>query len=141
MPPKMVELLIPFESLIEAITHLSLADKRVLQDLLAEQIAQAEIESLVVQTEIREKRLAYQTQTIAPLDEHIEGLKHQVVSLLDALPETKLSVVVDFVQFLSEQERLNDWMSAQSQSAAYQEWIGSDNDIYDEVFADVYPTR
>jgi hypothetical protein len=25
----------------------------------------------------------------------------------------------------------------QSQSRAYQEWVGPDNDIYDEVFADV----
>ncbi len=24
---------------------------------------------------------------------------------------------------------------------AYHEWVGSDNDIYDEVFADVYPAR
>ena len=32
-------------------------------------------------------------------------------------------------------------MNAQSQSAAYQEWVGGDNDIYDEVFADAYPTR
>ena len=63
-------------------------------------------------------------------------LKRQITSLLDALPEPKLAVVFDLVQFLTERDLQAAWMSAQSQSAAYQEWIGSNNDIYDEVFAD-----
>jgi hypothetical protein len=32
-------------------------------------------------------------------------------------------------------------MNAQSQSTAYQEWVGEDNDIYDEAFANADPTR
>ena len=68
-------------------------------------------------------------------------LKHQITSLLNALPEPKLTVVFDFVQFLTERELQAAWIIAQSQSAAYQEWGGSDNDIYDEVFADAYPAR
>jgi hypothetical protein len=68
-------------------------------------------------------------------------LKRQITSLLDALPEPKLVVVFDFVQFLVERDLQAAWINAQSQSAAYQEWIGSDNDIYDEVFADAYPAR
>jgi len=40
------------------------------------------------------------------------------------------------VQFLAERELQVAWINAQSQSVAYQEWIGRDNDIYDEVFAD-----
>jgi len=63
-------------------------------------------------------------------------LKRQITSLLDTLPEPKLAVVFDLVQFLTERDLQAAWMSAQSQSAAYQEWIGSNNDIYDEVFAD-----
>lgn len=66
-------------------------------------------------------------------------LKHEITSLLEALPEPKLTVVYDFVQFLAEREVQAAWMIAQSQSAAYQEWVGSDNDIYDEVFADADP--
>jgi hypothetical protein len=66
-------------------------------------------------------------------------LKRQITSLLDALPEPKLAVIFDFVQFLAERDLQAAWLSAQSQSAAYQEWAGSDNDIYDEVFADAYP--
>jgi len=33
------------------------------------------------------------------------------------------------------------WLNAQIQSASFQEWLGSDNDIYDEVFANAVPTR
>ena len=50
-------------------------------------------------------------------------------------------IIPPFVQFLTEQERQIDWMNAQRQSAAYQEWAGSDNDIYDKIFADVHPAR
>jgi len=68
-------------------------------------------------------------------------LKRKITSLLDALPEPNLAVIFDFVQFLAERDLQAAWISAQSQSVAYQEWVGSDNDIYDEVFADAYPAR
>ncbi len=32
--------------------------------------------------------------------------------------------------------QINDNMKIQMSSFAYQEWLGSDNDIYDEVFKD-----
>lgn len=63
-------------------------------------------------------------------------LTRKITSLLNTLPEPKLAVVFDLVQFLAERDLQAAWISAQSQSTAYQEWIGSDNDIYDEVFAD-----
>lgn len=53
--------------------------------------------------------------------------------ILDTLPEPKLAVVLDFVQFLAEREQHVAWLNAQSQSTAYQEWVGSDNDIYDKL--------
>ncbi len=68
-------------------------------------------------------------------------VKYELTALLDTLPETKLAVVFDFAQFLAERESRAGWMNAQSQSVAYQEWVGRDNDIYDEVFADANPTR
>jgi len=139
MTQKTVKLLIPFESLVDSISKLSLTEKRLLWELLAEQIAQAEAETSTAQTELREAQADYQIETVPPLDEHTVELKHQVVSLLDTLSEAKLAVIFDFVQFLAEQGQEVDWMNAQSQSAAYQEWVGSDNDIYDEVFADVHP--
>jgi len=48
-----------------------------------------------------------------------------------------LAVLFDFVRFLVEREPQSAWHNAQGQSAAYQEWVGSGNDIYDQVFADV----
>ena len=71
-------------------------------------------------------------------------LKGQITTLLDTLPAPTpygVATVFDFVQFLTERERQTAWMSAQSQSAAYQEWLGRDNDVYDEVFADVASAR
>lgn len=130
MTQKMVKLLLSFESLVDSITQLSQIEKRLLWELLAEQLTQAEI---------RETHADYQVEGVVLLDEHFIELKQRVTSLLDTLPEAKLGVVFDFVQFLSEQERQIDWMNAQRQSAAYQEWTGSDNDIYDELFADAYP--
>jgi hypothetical protein len=68
-------------------------------------------------------------------------LKRRLTTLLDTLPEPKLAVVYDFAQFLAEREWRSGWMNAQSQSTAYQEWVGEDNDIYDEAFANADPTR
>ena len=59
-------------------------------------------------------------------------LKHCITSLLDTLPESQLAVVFDFMQFLRESDLPPVWMNAHRQSAAYQEWVGSENDIYDE---------
>jgi hypothetical protein len=56
-------------------------------------------------------------------------LKDKITSLLDALPEAKLAVAFDFVQFLAERELQMAWLNAQSQSAAYQQWLGSDIDF------------
>jgi len=53
----------------------------------------------------------------------------------------ELAVVFDFVQFLAERESQAAWISAQSQSAVYHEWVSSDDDIYDEVFADANSAR
>lgn len=92
-------------------------------------------------TQIREARPAYQIETEPLPAQTAVDLKRQVVFLLDRLPETKLAVIVDFVQFLAEQEQQLDWINAQKESAAYQEWVSPDNDIYDEVFADVNPPR
>lgn len=132
MTQKMVKQFIPFESLIDSLKELDPADKHVLWELLNEQIAQLEI---------REARPAYEIEAELSLSQNAVELKRQVVFLLDTLPETKLAVIVDFVQFLAEQEQQLDWMNAQKESAAYQEWVSPDNDIYDEVFADVNPAR
>jgi hypothetical protein len=121
MAQKMVKVSIPFEALVASIANLSLTEKHLLGESLAE---------------LRETRADYQAEIAPLLDETVVELKRQVASLLDTLPETKLAVVFDFVRFLTEQEQQLDWLNIQSQSVTYQEWIGNDNDIYDEIFAE-----
>lgn len=145
MTQKAVNFLIPFKTLLEAISGLSLEEKRHLWQLLGEQIAKTEAQTKeqtsTAQTEIQEAGVAYQTGDDVSIDEHTTRLRHEIMSLLDILPESRLAVVFDLVHFLTERESQIAWMNAQSQATAYQEWVGSNNDIYDEVFGDVYPTR
>ena len=37
----------------------------------------------------------------------------------------------------AERKAMTDFLQMQMQSASYQEWIGEENDVYDQVFADV----
>jgi len=67
----------------------------------------------------------------------VAQLQQEITSMLPNLPEPKLAAVSEFVRFLIERETQTTWFNAQSQSRAYQEWVGPDNDIYDQVFADV----
>ena len=66
-------------------------------------------------------------------------MKKQIYNLVDTLSIPQLILVYEFVQFVAQREN-TPWMDAQLRSSAYQEWVGSENDIYDEVFADVVPT-
>jgi hypothetical protein len=66
----------------------------------------------------------------------VAQLQQEITSLIPMLPEPELTVVFDFVRSLVEREPQTAWLNAQKQSRAYQEWVGSDNDIYDQVFAD-----
>ena len=68
-------------------------------------------------------------------------LKDKLATLVDTLPEPKVRAVLDFAQFLAEREVHAAWMSAQNQSTAYREWVSSENDVYDEAFADDVSTR
>ncbi len=70
-----VKLSIPFEALIESVRELGLKEKRLLWELLDEQMAQAE-ESLweqdpIVQAQIQEARVAYQTGDYVTIDEYV----------------------------------------------------------------------
>ncbi len=64
-------------------------------------------------------------------------MKQQVYALIDTLPATTLTFILDLLQFLMERETATDFMEMQMQSDAYREWVGEENDVYDQVFADV----
>ncbi len=75
MPPATVKLHIPFEALIASIRELALEEKRLLWDLLDEQIAQVEEDAWeqdpAVRAEIQEARVAYQAGDYVTIDEYV----------------------------------------------------------------------
>ncbi len=64
-------------------------------------------------------------------------MKEKISELVDILPEAKIGVLLDFLEFLYDREKASDLLSMQMQSDAYQEWVNDENDIYDQVFANV----
>jgi hypothetical protein len=62
-------------------------------------------------------------------------VKERVHAIIEALPDDELMTLFDFAQYLADREAHGSLLQAQMQSSAYQEWVGEDNDIYDEVFA------
>lgn len=82
MEKESVELLIPFESLIDCVEKLSLKEKIHLWELLDEQLSQIEEEILEkdpsIQTEIQEARDAYKTGDYITIDEYIAQQQNKV---------------------------------------------------------------
>jgi hypothetical protein len=70
-----VQLQIPFEALVDAISSLGLEEKRRLWQLLDEEITQAEEDFLeedpTIKAEIQEARTAYQTGDYQTIEEYI----------------------------------------------------------------------
>jgi len=75
MPQATVRLSISFESLVKSVRELGLKEKRLLWELLDEQMAQVEEElweqDAAAQAEIREARAAYQAGDYVTIDEYI----------------------------------------------------------------------
>ena len=76
MTQENVQLVIPFQALVDCIAGLNLDDKRRLWELLNEEIVQVEErlweQDPEIQTEIREARAAYQTGDYVTIDEYID---------------------------------------------------------------------
>jgi hypothetical protein len=68
-------------------------------------------------------------------------LKQQFEEIVNALSESKLKVVIDFASYLRDREMSEELLRIQMNSTAYQDWISSDNDIYDEVFRDDFTQK
>ena len=75
MPQTAVRLSIPFESLVKSVRELGLKEKRLLWELLDEQMAQIEEDlwerDTAVRPEIQEARAAYQAGDYVTIDEYI----------------------------------------------------------------------
>lgn len=57
-------------------------------------------------------------------------------TIIRILPDVKLNAVMDFANYLIEREEAAEFLKIQTNSKAYQEWLGSENDIYDDLFKD-----
>jgi hypothetical protein len=66
----------------------------------------------------------------------VEDGKMKVLEIIQHLPESKLTTVIDFVSYLRDREESKDLWRMQMSSKAYQDWLSPENDIYDEVFKD-----
>ena len=63
-------------------------------------------------------------------------LKQKFEEIIKELPKSKLEAVIDFASYLRSREASEELSGMQMNSKAYQEWVSSENDIYDEVFKD-----
>lgn len=61
-------------------------------------------------------------------------LKQQFDEIIEFLPETKIKAIFDFACYLRDKEINDALLQMQMTSEAYQEWLSSENDIYDEIF-------
>jgi hypothetical protein len=62
--------------------------------------------------------------------------KKRISLLVDELPERKLEVLYELARFLQSRRsrESQELFRMQMSSAAYQEWVSAENDVYDEVF-------
>lgn len=64
----------------------------------------------------------------------ISDIRQQLEEILETLPENKLEAVLDFASYIKEAEQIEDFLKMQMGSSAYEDWLSSENDVYDEVF-------
>jgi hypothetical protein len=98
MAHETVKLLIPFQTLIDSISALSLEDKRHLWELLDEQMAQIEEElweqDPKAQAEIREARAAYEAGDYVTIDEYVAE-QEKNVDIVEMYTEVELQLAVE----------------------------------------------
>lgn len=63
-------------------------------------------------------------------------IKQHLVEIIDSIPENKLEALLDFASYLKEKGQAEDFLAMERGSKAYQDWLSSENDIYDQVFKD-----
>ena len=70
--------------------------------------------------------------------ENMSILEYQLEfeNIAKLLPENKLSVIIDFANYLKEKVEEETPIEIQRTSNAYQEWLSNENNIYDELFKD-----
>ncbi len=62
--------------------------------------------------------------------------QEKITEMTKTLPETKMNAVIDFISDLIKEDEIQNFLNIQKTSNTYQEWLSSENDIYDELFKD-----
>jgi hypothetical protein len=66
------------------------------------------------------------------------NIRQKLEHVLENLNNEQLSTLLDFAVFLKSKEKATTPMV---ESQAYEQWLSTENDIYDELFADEISTR
>jgi hypothetical protein len=64
------------------------------------------------------------------------SLRQDITALIEQLTDEQIAILLPLVQSMKD----NPGFSIES-SQAYQDWLSSENDIYDEIFADELAAR
>ena len=68
----------------------------------------------------------------------MSNIRQEILNLIGQLSDEQLSVLLPLI--ISMQENQDRVFSSET-SQAYQNWVGAENDIYDEIFADDLAAR
>ena len=68
----------------------------------------------------------------------MKNIRQEILSLIGQLSDEQLAVLLPLV--LSMRDNKGSAFSSET-SQSYQDWVGAENDIYDEIFADDLAAR
>lgn len=71
------------------------------------------------------------------------NIRQELLTLIEQMPDEQLSVLLNMAIAFKDKNNSDDVFelkSLQFESQAYQEWVSTENDIYDEIFADAATT-
>ncbi len=65
----------------------------------------------------------------------MSNIRQKILSLIEQLSDEQLAVLLPLILSMQDNQVTNET------SQAYQDWVGAENDIYDEIFADDLAAR
>ena len=71
----------------------------------------------------------------------ITEAKEKLDEIISVLSENRLKEVIDFASYLRSKEETEELFEMQISSKTYMDWLGPENNIYDEVFKDEIEQR
>ncbi|MBE9095627.1 hypothetical protein [Tychonema sp. LEGE 07203] len=66
------------------------------------------------------------------------NIRQKLLTIIEQLPDDKLAILLNLALFLT---RGKESVQPMLESQAYQDWLSSENDIYDKLFADEFTVR